>query len=180
AVLLSAIVLASQGDATAILGQGRNSAPPAMTVESQQALINRYCAGCHNDKVKSGGFSWTSVDLAHPEQSAQQVDKVLKKLHSVLIPPPGQQRPDAAAMDSFVTSPENKIDKVAAARPRSKPPELHRVNRREYRNSVRDLLALDVDVSALLPPDARTGSFDNMADALTVNPTLMQAYVRAA
>ena len=78
-VLLSAIVFASQGDATAILGQSRNSTPAAMTVESQQALINRYCSGCHNDKVKSGGFSWTSVDLAHPEQSAQQVEKVLPR-----------------------------------------------------------------------------------------------------
>ena len=151
-VLLSAIVFASQGDATAILGQSRNNAPPAMTVESQQALINRYCSGCHNDKVKSGGFSWTTVDLAHPEQSAQQVEKVLKKLHSGLMPPAGQQRPDAPMMDSFITALENKIDEVAAARPRSKAPELHRVNRREYRNSIRDLLDLDVDVSALLPP----------------------------
>jgi hypothetical protein len=179
-VFLSALVLASQGDATAVLGQSRTSATPAMIVESQQALINRYCAGCHNDKVKSGGFSWTSVDLSHPEQSAQQVEKALKKLHSGLMPPAGQQRPDAATMDGFISALENKIDEAAAVRPRSKAPELHRVNRREYRNSIRDLLDLDVDVSALLPPDARTGSFDNMADALTVNPTLMQAYVRAA
>jgi len=179
-VFLAALIFASQGDGTAILGQSRNNAPPAMSVESQQALITQYCSGCHNDKVKSGGFSWTSVDLAHPEQSAQQAEKVLKKLHSGLMPPAGQQRPDAATMDSFISALENKIDEVAAARPRSKAPELHRVNRREYRNSIRDLLDLDVDVAAFLPPDARTGSFDNMADALTVNPTLMQAYVRAA
>src|SRR5262245_21175946 len=96
-VFLSALIFAS-GDATAILGQSRNNAPPTMSVESQQALITLYCSGCHIDKVKSGGFSWTSVDLAHPEQAAQQVEKVLKKLHSGLMPPAGQQRPDAATM----------------------------------------------------------------------------------
>src|SRR5262245_18104180 len=124
-VFLSAIILASQGDATAILGQGRTSAPSAMTVESQQALISRYCSGCHNDKVKPGGFSWTSMDLSHPEQSAQQFEKVLKKLHSGLMPPAGQQRPDAATMDGFITALETKIDEAAASRPRSKAPELH-------------------------------------------------------
>jgi len=153
---------------------------PVSTTDSQRALVNQYCLGCHNERSSSGGFSWNVIDLAHPEQNAQQVEKVLRKLRSGLMPPAGQPRPTPSAMDNFVAGLESKIDQAAAARPYSRAPELHRVNRREYRNSIRDLLNVDVDVTALLPPDARTGSFDNMSDALTVNPALMQAYVRAA
>ncbi len=149
-------------------------------VESQRALVDQYCAGCHNDRMKSGGFSWTTIDLSHPEQNAKQTEVVIQKLRSGMMPPAGAKRPERAALDGFASALETRVDTVAAARPHSKAPELHRINRREYRNSVRDLLGVDIDVTSMLPPDARTGSFDNMSDALTVNPTLMQAYVRAA
>ncbi len=150
------------------------------TVESQRALINQYCAACHNDRLKSGGFSWTEVDLSHPENNAPQVERVIRKLRAGMMPPSGQPRPAPAAVTAFTDALETRIDEAAAAHPYSRSPELHRVNRREYRNSIHELLDLDVDVSALLPPDVRTGSFDNMSDALTMNPALMQAYVRAA
>jgi hypothetical protein len=172
---LAAIAVFSQGDAT-ILGQDRTAA----SVEAQRALVNDYCVKCHNDKLKNGGFSWADLDVAHPEANSQQAEKVIRKLRAGMMPPSGQPRPSAAAVDAFVKNLETKIDEAAAAHPYSKAPELHRMNRREYHNEIRDLLKLDVDVSALLPPDARTGSFDNMSDALTINPTLMQAYVRAA
>jgi len=173
---LVAVVALSSGDSV-MLGQERNSPP---SVETQRALVNEYCAKCHNEKLKSGGFSWTDLDVAHPELNAQQAERVIRKLRAGMMPPSGQPRPSTAAVDTFVKAFETRIDQAAAAHPYSKSPELHRINRREYHNEIHDLLALDVDVSALLPPDARTGSFDNMSDALTINPTLMQAYVRAA
>lgn len=176
-LVLVALVLVSERPATVTLGQGQASVSP---IESQRALVDQYCARCHNQRLKGGGFSWSDVDLAHPELNAQQAEKVIRKLRAGMMPPAGQPRPAAAAVDTFVSALETKIDAAAATHPHSKAPELHRVNRREYRNSIRDLLDVDVEVSALLPPDARTGSFDNMADALTVNPALMQAYVRAA
>ena len=150
------------------------------SVESQRALIDESCVACHNDALLSGGFSWTEVDLAHPEQNAEQVEKVIRKVRSGMMPPVGAPRPEAASLKAFAAGFEARIDKAAAEQPHIGAPDLHRVNRTEYRNSVRDLLGIEVDVTELLPPDSRSGAFDNMADALTVTPALMQAYARAA
>jgi len=150
------------------------------SVESQRALADQYCAGCHNDKTKSGGFSFTEIDLARPDQSAERAEKIIRKVRSGMMPPAGSRRPDAPTLRAFASGLESRIDLVAAKQIHVEAPELHRVNRTEYRNSVRDLLGMDVDVSALLPPDPKTGGFDNMSDALTVTPALMQSYVRAA
>ena len=147
--------------------------------ESQQALVNRYCLGCHNDKLKSGNFSWNRVDLAHLDQSAEQAERAIHMLHAGMMPPPGMPRPDPAAMKTFVASLENGIDRAAAARPNPGSPALHRLNRNEYHNSIRDLLGVDVDVNSLLPPDDMSHGFDNMADVLRVSPALMEGYIRA-
>jgi Protein of unknown function (DUF1592)/Protein of unknown function (DUF1588)/Protein of unknown function (DUF1587)/Protein of unknown function (DUF1585)/Protein of unknown function (DUF1595) len=154
--------------------------PSPTTVEAQRGFVQAYCAGCHNDRVKSGGFSWTELDVARPDLNAARAEDVIRKVRAGLMPPAGARRPPATALAEFSTTLAARLDESFSAAPFYKAPELHRLNRREYRNAVRDLLDLDVDVSALLPPDARTGAFDNMADALTVNPALMQAYVRAA
>jgi Protein of unknown function (DUF1592)/Protein of unknown function (DUF1588)/Protein of unknown function (DUF1587)/Protein of unknown function (DUF1585)/Protein of unknown function (DUF1595) len=145
-----------------------------------QTLVNRYCAGCHNDKLKSGGFSWTKVDPSHPEKSPEAAEKVIRMLHAGMMPPPGAPRPDAAILKSFVASMEEAIDHAASAAPQPGNPALHRLNRTEYRNSIRDLLAVDVEVNSLLPADDASHGFDNMADVLTVSPALMEGYVRAA
>lgn len=150
------------------------------SVDSQRALVNQYCAGCHSDKVKSGGFSWTQIDLAHPELNAEKAEKLIRKVRSGLMPPAGSRRPDAASLKAFAAALEARIDQTAAKQAHVDAPELHRVNRNEYRNSIRDLLDMDVNVSALLPADPKTNGFDNMADALTVTPALMQGYMRAA
>ncbi len=134
----------------------------------------------HNEKLKSGGFSWTTVDLVHPEQSAEQAEKVIRKVQAGLMPPAGRPRPDAAAMKAFATSLERSIDQAAAAHPNPGRPALHRMNRTEYSNSIRDLLSVDADVAALLPTDDMSHGFDNMADVLSISPTLMQGYIRAA
>jgi len=153
---------------------------PAMTVSSQQTLVNRYCAGCHNDKVQSGGFSWTRIDLADPGQNAQQTEKVIRKLQAGMMPPAGASRPETVSLKAFGSTLETTIDRAAAARPFAGAPELHRLNRTQYRNAIRDLLSLDVDVASILPPDEMGRGFDNISDALSVTPALVQGYVRAA
>ena len=97
-----------------------------------------------------------------------------------MMPPTGARRPNTVSLKTFATEIETRIDQATATNPYIKPPALHRLSRTEYRNSIRDLLDIDVDVSGLLPADPKAGSFDNMADALTITPALMQGYFRAA
>jgi len=166
ALLVSAMATGAQNDVS--------------SVESQRALVNQYCAVCHNERLKSGGFNFADLDIAHPELKAEQAEKVIRKLRAGMMPPPNAKRPDASSLKALATSLESRIDAAASKEVRVVAPELHRVNRNEYHNSIRDLLAVDEDVSAFLPPDEKTGGFDNMADALSVTPALMEGYVRAA
>jgi hypothetical protein len=151
----------------------------SVSAAALSAQVSQYCLGCHNDKVKSGGFSWTALDLAHPENSADLSEKVIRKVRAGLMPPPGLPR-DATALKTFATSLENSIDHAAAAHPNPGRPLLHRLNRTEYANSIRDLLAVETDIAALLPADDMSHGFDNMADVLSISPALMQGYIRAA
>jgi len=151
-----------------------------MPLASQRALVNQYCGGCHNDKLKSGGFSWSKIDLAKPGESAEQLEKVIRKMRAGMMPPAGMPRPNAETIKNFAAAIENGVDQAAAAHLNPGRPPLHRLNRTEYANSIRDLLSVDVDVSQLLPPDDSSHGFDNMADVLTISPALMEGYVRAA
>ncbi len=151
-----------------------------LSVASQQALVDEYCAGCHNDDLRAGGFSWTELDLASPGTNAVQSEAVIRKLKAGMMPPVGIPRPDAADARAFYRALESGVDSSAIDNPYAGAPELHRLNRTEYANSVRELLDLDVDVSTLLPPDQMSGGFDNIADSLSVTPALVQGYVRAA
>lgn len=153
-------------------------APRPTSIESQQALVNKYCAGCHNDRRPAGGFAWSTIDLRNPAKTAEASERVIRRLRAGLMPPAGAPRPDPAAASALALAMETAID--AAAAPHAGAPELHRVNRTEYRNAIRDLLALDVDVSSLLPPDELGRGFDNMSNALSITPSLVQGYVRAA
>jgi cytochrome c551/c552 len=152
----------------------------ALFAQAPRALVNQYCAGCHNDKLKSGGFSWTKLDLAHPELNADQAEKVIRKVRAGLMPPAGLPRPDSATMKAFAASLETSIDQAAALHPNPGRPALHRLNRTEYANSIHDLLSVDADVTALLPTDDMSHGFDNMADVLSISPALMEGYIRAA
>ena len=152
--------------------------PSLPSVEAQQELVGEYCVYCHNDALLEGGFSWSALDLSDPARSAEQVEEVIRKLKAGMMPPSGAPRPEDEAINQFAAALEAGIDR--AALPYAAAPDLHRINSKEYRNSVRDLLGVDIDVSSLLPPDAKTGGFDNMSEALTVTPGLMEAYVRAA
>jgi hypothetical protein len=147
---------------------------------SRRALVEDYCVTCHNDDLRVGNFSLERVDLEHPAADTETLEKVALKLRSGMMPPAGLPRPEPDELDSFIRDLENEIDADAAALPNPGRPVLHRLNRTEYRNSVRDLLALDVNVEALLPPDDMSQGYDNMSDVLTVSPTLLDGYVRAA
>lgn len=174
AILMRFAVLALSGG----IASGQTSS--TMPLASQQELVSKYCVGCHNDRRPSGGFSWMKLDLADPGQNAQQAEKVIRRVRSGLMPPAGSPRPDPASAKAFVAAVGTSIDHAAATRPFAGAPDLHRLNRTQYRNSIRELLALDVDVSSLLPPDDMGRGFDNMSDAQTVTPTLVQGYVRGA
>lgn len=147
---------------------------------SPSSLVDRHCIACHNDKLKSGGIALSSLNLAHPDQTTELAEKVIHILRAGMMPPAGIPRPDSGALKAFLTSLETGIDRAAMAHPNPGRPALHRLNRTEYANSIRDLLALDIDVAALLPTDDMSHGFDNMADVLTVSPTLMDGYIRAA
>jgi mono/diheme cytochrome c family protein len=153
---------------------------PASALATRSALAAKYCAGCHNDTVKAGSMTLTSLDLAHPWQNADLAEKVIRKVRAGMMPPAGMPRPSLAEMNAFAASLENTIDAQAAAHPNPGRPALHRLNRTEYANSIHDLLDLNVDAAALLPVDDMSHGFDNMSDVLTVTPALMDGYIRAA
>ncbi|MCU1264395.1 MAG: hypothetical protein JWM21_713 [Acidobacteria bacterium] len=143
-------------------------------------FLDQYCTSCHNDQVKAGGMTLSQLNLAQIDQHAELAEKMIRKLRSGLMPPPGMPHPNVAAAKAFASELERGIDEAAAAQPNPGSPALHRLNRTEYANSIRDLLDVRIDVSALLPPDNMSHGFDNMSDVLTVSPALMEAYIRAA
>ena len=142
-------------------------------------VLNRYCITCHNDKLRTGELSLEKVDLGNPSANAEVWEKVIRKLRTRAMPPARLPRPDTATYDSFATYLENSIDRVAAANPNPGRPVIHRLNRAEYVNAVRDVLGVNVDES-LLPADDSGYGFDNVGAVLTVSPTLLERYLSAA
>jgi hypothetical protein len=161
--------------------------PPAQTasaapaaVSEQRTLVNRYCVTCHNEKLKTANLLLDKADLDHVGASAAVWEKVVRKLRANMMPPPGMPRPDAARRDEFVSWLEDSLDAAAAAAPNPGRPAVHRLNRAEYTNAIRDLLAVEVDARALLPIDDSSYGFDNIADVLSVSPGLLERYMLAA
>ena len=147
---------------------------------AQAELVQTYCGTCHGDKTRSGGVSLERADLVDVPKGAETWEKVIRKVRAGMMPPPGAPRPDAAKLDAFAGYLESSLDRQAAAKPRPGRTTMHRLNRAEYANAIRDLLALDVDSAALLPPDDESSGFDNIADVLTVSPSLMERYLSAS
>jgi Protein of unknown function (DUF1592)/Protein of unknown function (DUF1588)/Protein of unknown function (DUF1585)/Protein of unknown function (DUF1587)/Protein of unknown function (DUF1595)/Planctomycete cytochrome C len=147
---------------------------------TQRPLVDKYCVTCHSDKLKTAGLSLQSADLAKVPENAELWEKVIRKIRVEAMPPQGLPRPDKAAMNAFASSLENAIDTQAAARPNPGHSALHRLNRSEYANAIRDLLALDVDTTTLLPPDDESYGFDNIADVLKTSPSLLERYMSAS
>jgi mono/diheme cytochrome c family protein len=158
------------------------SAPAASTSDARLATVKQYCAGCHNDRLKTGGVSFDGLTRENIGQRAEVFEKAVRKLRGRVMPPPGARQPDAAAADSLVAWLEETLDHAGASAPAHLPDQvvLHRLNRKEYSNAVRDLLAVNVDASEFLPADDIADGFDNIATALQVSPSFIEQYVIAA
>jgi Protein of unknown function (DUF1592)/Protein of unknown function (DUF1588)/Protein of unknown function (DUF1587)/Protein of unknown function (DUF1585)/Protein of unknown function (DUF1595)/Planctomycete cytochrome C len=157
------------------------AAPPSrLSDEAQNTLVAQYCTGCHNDRTKSGGLSLAAFDAATAASNAEVVEKMIRKLRAGMMPPQQARRPEQGIVRSFVDALESQIDRAAAltVNPGWRP--FPRLNRAEYRRAVRDLLGLDIDVTAYLPPDTISSGFDTVADVQTFSPALMEGYLRAA
>ena len=154
--------------------------PRSRTAVADQRFVAQYCQVCHNDRLKTGGLSLQQMDPSQVSRNPETWEKVVRKLRAGMMPPAGTPRPDRAVIDTFVSHVENSLDQYAAQHPNPGTVGLHRLNRTEYANAIRDLLALDVDVSTLLPSDDSSEGFDNIADALEVSPALLERYVGAA
>jgi len=163
-------------------GQPKASAASLPAGHPDGAMLSKYCFTCHNDKRKVGGLVLENKDLTNVGPDADTWEKVVRKLRMGSMPPPGMPRPDLQTTDAFVSSLEGQLDQAAALHPNpGRTQALHRLNRAEYANAVRDLLGLDVDTTALLPPDdADTQGLDNNASLLSVSPALLERYLIVA
>jgi hypothetical protein len=158
--------------------------PVPPPVSPQRALLNQYCVGCHNQRAKAAGqeaarkLTLDDLDVAKVGEHAEAWETVVRKLRAGMMPPANSRRPDKATYNGFITWLEGELDR--GAQPNMPPPGLHRLNRTEYANVVRDLLDLDIDPAQYLPSDDSTHGFDNIAGALGISSTLVEAYVSAA
>ena len=153
--------------------RAQQSPPPA-------PLLDQYCVTCHNEKLKTGGLSLQGANLADIPKGAETWEKVIRKLRVGAMPPQGMPRPDKTTLDGFATFLETSLDRGYASKPNPGRATMHRLNRTEYANAIRDLLALDIDTTELLPPDDESSGFDNIADVLRVSPSLMERYLSAS
>ena len=175
-VWIVAVALAT-GDAQ-VAGPQSAGATPASVDAS--AFLNQYCVTCHNERLKTAGLTLDTMDVEHVGVQAGTWEKVVRKIRTGMMPPAGARRPDRGVLDGFASDLETRLDRAVAPGANLATPALHRLNRNEYANAIRDLLALDIDVAPLLPADGASEGFDNIADALSVSPSLIQGYVSAA
>src|SRR5215831_2725296 len=151
------------------------------SLAQDRALIDKYCVTCHNEKAKTAGLTLDTADFARPSNSADVWEKVVRKLRAEMMPPVGAPRPDKAETAALTSYLETSLDAAAAANPNPGRTVLHRLNRTEYGNAVRDLFAIQaLDVTSLLPADTEAYGFDNVADVLGTSPALMERYLSAA
>jgi mono/diheme cytochrome c family protein len=180
---LLAGVLASQG------APGRPVAASSVTTSSvttstaaadPRAVIDKYCVSCHSERAKTGGLTLEGADLATVQAHPESWEKVVRKLRAGMMPPPGMPAPSLDSRTALVSWVETALDRAALQAPNPGRPLVHRLNRAEYANAIRDLLDLNVDPSALLPSDDASAGFDNIADVLGVSPVLLESYLSAA
>ena len=161
------------------VGQADASAT-AEAADVQRELLDRYCVTCHSERLRTGGLQLDRVDVGHVGEAAEIWEKVVRKLRAGQMPPAGRPRPAQAAYDGLAAWLETELDRAADARPNPGRPVVRRLNRLEYANAIRDLLALEVDSRALLPTDESGYGFDNVGDVLSFSPGLLERYMSAA
>src|SRR5262245_27223862 len=163
--------------------QAQAPAPAAATTpeaDKQLATIKQYCVACHNDRAKTGGVSFEGITSESIGQHADVFEKAVRKLRGRVMPPPGSRQPDGPTADGLVAWLETSLDKAAGQAHVPDRVELHRLNRKEYANAVRDLLDVDFDATGVLPADDIVEGFDNIAAGLQVSPSFIEQYVIAA
>ena len=178
--LIALIILISLAAVFTAAPRSTQTAPQAPASQAQLDTINQYCVGCHNDRAKTGGVSFQGLTPASIGEHPEVFEKAVRKLRGRVMPPPGSKQPDAKAIDSLVGWIEDSLDKAESKSHIPDQVVLHRLNRKEYSNAVRDLLAVDFDASGVLPEDDVAEGFDNIATALQVSPSFIEQYVIAA
>jgi hypothetical protein len=153
---------------------------PVVSHVSTDAFLQQHCSTCHNDRSRTAGFTLSGLDAAHIGRDAEAWEKILHKLRTGQMPPAGRPRPDPAALRATMISVSTALDRAAAGRADFTPTGIHRLNRAEYANAVRDVLALEIDARSLLLPDEADEGFDNVAASLTVSPSHLERYLAAA
>jgi hypothetical protein len=162
---------------------GQRSSPavhPAVSAVSARQLLDTYCVSCHNSKVKTGGLTLDKSDVNRIGENPELWEKVVRKLRAGLMPPLGMKRPDPASYEGLAAWLETELDRTAAAKPKFVSPGIHRMNRTEYGNAVRDILGLEIDPAEFLPVDDSSYGFDNVASSLGISPALVEGYLGAA
>jgi mono/diheme cytochrome c family protein len=181
AILLAGVALiASLTRVSTAASQAPAAVPQASSTPGQLATMQQYCVTCHNDRAKVAGVSFEAITPDRIGQHADLFEKAVRKLRGRVMPPPGARQPDASAVDALVSDLEEALDRAATEAHISDQVVLHRLNRKEYANAVRDLLAVDFDASEVLPADDVEAGFDNIAAALQVSPSFIEQYVIAA
>jgi mono/diheme cytochrome c family protein len=158
--------------------QERSAAP--QTAPPPRAVLDKYCVTCHNQRLNTAGLALDALDPAQVSEHTEPWEKVVRKIRTGAMPPAGRPRPDKALAESVASWLEGELDRAALEHPNPGRPTLQRLNRVEYRNAVRDVLALEIDPASLLPADNAGHGFDNNADALTLSPALTERYLDAA
>ncbi len=178
--ILTFAALAAGSLAVALQAAPQQAPTATPTADSNRALLNRYCVGCHNSKLKTANLEFDKIDVAHPEKDAVTWERAIRKLRGGMMPPPGATRPPAEAVNAFATYLETSLDKAGSANLNPGSVRIHRLNRTEYANAVHDVFGIDVDANALLPTDDISDGFDNIADILKVSPSFLEQYIMAA
>jgi len=148
--------------------------------EADNEVIQEYCVRCHNERRLRGNLSLETFDAAAPHLNGVVAEKMIVKLRAGMMPPPGVSRPEGDTLRALVESLEARIDEVAARNPNPGGRSFQRLNQAEYARTIRDLLGLEIDASALLPLDTKSANFDNIADVQMLSPTLLDSYLSAA
>jgi hypothetical protein len=155
-------------------------ASPGASASAHRAMFDHYCVTCHNQKAKTANLTFDTMDLSQVGKDAAVWERAVRKLRGGMMPPPGMPRPDPATVNSFVTFLETSLDQAALAAPNPGTVSLHRLNRAEYQNAMKDILGVDVDAAALLPRDDISNGLDNIANVLKVSPSFLDQYIAAA
>ena len=169
------LVLASNAQIKSTPQQGATTSASAA-----RAVLDKYCITCHNQRARTAGLALDALDISHLGDQTEKWEKVVRKIRTGAMPPANLPRPGKADADTLLAWLETELDRIAIEHPNPGRPTLHRLNRTEYRNAIRDLLDLEIDAASLLPADNAGYGFDNNADALSLSPALVERYLGAA